>query len=194
MSADGAGSTADVGEEPGWVGDVLRFWFHEINADEWFATDHHLDERMRERFLSLHERLVAQQPRDAATPRELLATIVVLDQFSRNLYRGSPRAYAADALARRLARAAVNRGCDLSMSAAERMFVYLPFEHSEDRDDQALSVRLFEQLGDDNWTRYALAHKAIIDDFGRFPHRNEVLGRESTPEELERLKQPMSSF
>ena len=180
--------------EPGWVGEVLRFWFEELGEDDWFATDHHVDARIRARFQSLHEQVVAQEPRDAPSARELLATIIVLDQFSRNLFRGSPRAYAADALARRLARAAVDRGCDRDMSANERMFLYLPFEHSEEPDDQELSVRLFEKLGNDNWTIYARAHKAIIDDFGRFPHRNAVLGRESTPEELARLKQPMSSF
>lgn len=180
--------------EPGWVSDVLGFWFDECGEDEWFASDHHLDERIRARFLALHERLVDQEAQGSVTPRELLATIIVLDQFSRNLFRGSPRAWATDGLARRLARAAVERGCDREMSAAERMFLYLPFEHSEDRDDQATSVRLFEQLGNDHWLLYARAHKAIIDDFGRFPHRNAILGRESTPAELERLKQPMSSF
>lgn len=193
MSA-GIARAKGAGNEPGWVGEVLEFWFSELGEDDWFASDHHIDERIRARFLPLHEQLVAQEARELSTPRELLATIVVLDQFSRNLFRGSPRAYAADALARRLTRAAVYRRCDREMEDVERMFLYLPFEHSEDRDDQALSVRLFEQLGNDHWTRYARAHQAIIDDFGRFPHRNAVLGRESTPEEIARLKQPMSSF
>jgi uncharacterized protein (DUF924 family) len=176
------------------VGEVLAFWFGELGPDDWFASDHHVDERIRARFSALHGQIVAEEARVPSTSRELLATIVVLDQFSRNLYRGSPRAYAAEPAARRLARAAVDRGCDRDMSEVERMFVYLPFEHSEDRDDQALSVRLFEQLGNEEWTRYARAHQAIIDDFGRFPHRNAILSRESTPAEIARLQQPMSSF
>ena len=182
------------GNEPRWVGEVLDFWFGELGRDDWFASDHHVDERMRARFLPLHGQIVSQAPAEPSTARELLAAIVVLDQFSRNLFRGSPRAYAADPLARRLARAAVDRGCDRDMSDVERMFLYLPFEHSEDRDDQALSVRLFEQLGNEDWLRYARAHQVIIDDFGRFPHRNAILGRQSTPEEIARLQQPMSSF
>lgn len=182
------------GGESHWVGEVLGFWFEELNEDDWFASDHHLDERIRSRFRPLHEQLVAQATRAASTPRELLATVIVLDQFSRNLFRGSPRAYAADAPARRLARTIVDRGWDRAMTNHERMFVYLPFEHSEDRDDQALSVRLFTQLGNESWTLYAQAHKELIDRFGRFPHRNAILGRESTPEELVRLGQPMGRF
>jgi uncharacterized protein (DUF924 family) len=186
---------AGDGSEPAWVGDVLRFWFEELREKEWFEHDRGLDDRIRERFLPLHARLAQdEQVRDSPSPRELLAGIIVLDQFSRNMFRGTPKAYAADALARRLARMAVFRRYDRGMSKTERMFIYLPFEHSEDRDDQALSVRLFEQLGNENWSSYARAHKSIIDDFGRFPHRNAILGRESTPEELERLRQPMSSF
>ncbi len=180
--------------ESGWAGEVLRFWFQELGEHDWFAADHHIDERIRARFLPLHAELMKREAADANTPRELLAAIVVLDQFSRNLYRDSPRAYAADALARRLARAIVDRGWDRAMTDHERMFVYLPFEHSEDRDDQALSVRLFAQLGNENWTHYAQAHKELIDRFGRFPHRNAILRRESTPEELVRLGQPMGKF
>jgi uncharacterized protein (DUF924 family) len=177
-----------------WVGEVLSFWFQELGRDDWFASDHHIDERIRARFLPLHEGLVRDGARTAGTPRGMLAAIVVLDQFSRNLFRNSPRAYAADALARNLARSIVDRGLDRAMTDHERMFVYLPFEHSEDRDDQALSVRLFAQLGNEGWTRYAQAHKELIDKFGRFPHRNAILGRESTPEELVRLGQPMGKF
>lgn len=193
MNADRA-PTQGNGAEPGWVGDVLRFWFEEQGEDDWFASDHHLDERIRARFLPLHEELVKNGARDAATPRALLAAIVVLDQFSRNLFRNSARAFAADALARKLARAMVDRGLDRALMDRERMFVYLPFEHSEDRGDQALSVRLFAQLGNEGWTRYAQAHKELIDRFGRFPHRNAILGRESTPEELVRMGQPMGKF
>jgi uncharacterized protein (DUF924 family) len=180
--------------EPGWVGAVLRFWFEELREDDWFAKDHHLDERIRARFLGLYEELVACEARGIGAPRELLAGVIVLDQFSRNMFRDSPRAYGADPIARRLARMVVDRGLDRAMTDQERMFLYLPFEHSEDRADQALSVELFSHLGNDDWKRYALAHKEIIDRFGRFPHRNAILGRESTPAELARLKEPMGQF
>jgi len=180
--------------EPGWVGEVLRFWFEELHEDDWFAKDHHLDERIRSRFLALYEELVACEARGVGTPRELLAAVIVLDQFSRNMFRDSARAYDADPLARRLARAAVEQGFDRSMTDEERMFLYLPFEHSEDRADQALSVELFGRLGHDDWTRYAVAHQEIIDRFGRFPHRNSILGRESTPIEVARLQEPMGKF
>ena len=183
--------------EPGWVGEVLRFWFEELAERNWFAKDHHLDERIRARFLALYEELAARDARDvqeAATPRELLAAVIVLDQFSRNMFRDSARAYAADPLARRLARLAVEQGFDRSMTDQQRMFLYLPFAHSEDRADQALSVELFSRLGNDEWKRYAVAHQEIIDRFGRFPHRNATLGRESTPDELARLQQPMGQF
>ena len=180
--------------EPGWVAAVLRFWFEELSADDWFAKDHHLDERIRARFLPLYEELVAREALEAATPRALLAAVVVLDQFSRNMFRDSPRAYGADPLARRLARTAVDRGLDRAMTDQERMFLYLPFEHSEDRTDQALSVELFSRLGNEGWTKYALAHKELIDRFGRFPHRNATLNRESTPAELARLREPMGRF
>jgi uncharacterized protein (DUF924 family) len=188
--------------EPTWVGDVLRFWFEELGAAAWFTHDASIDERIRARFLALHEglhsRAAAGAAGDPAAARELLAAVIVLDQFSRNMFRGQPRAFASDAFARRLARRAISGGFDLELERelgeAARMFLYLPFEHSEDRDDQAFSVGLFEQLGNDEWTRYARAHKSIIDDFGRFPHRNVALGRPSTPAELERLRQPMGGF
>ena len=189
--------TSSGAAEPGWVGEVLRFWFEELRADEWFAIDHHLDQGIRDRFLRLHEELVARDACDArevGTPRALLAAVIVLDQFPRNMFRDSPRAYAADPIARRLARFAVDQGFDRSMTNHERMFLYLPFEHSEDRADQALSVELFGRLGNDEWKRYAVAHQEIIDRFGRFPHRNATLNRESTPAELARLQEPLGQF
>lgn len=182
------------GGEPVWVGNVFRFWFEEVTNDRWFSRSDELDTKIRERFLTLHEQLVAQDGPDVTAPRLLLAAVIVLDQFSRNMFRGAPRAFAADSIARRLARSAVEQGLDAAMSKEERLFLYLPFQHSEDREDQALSLRLYEQLGDGEWTRYALAHKVIIDRFGRFPHRNAALNRSSTEAELAFLKEPMSSF
>jgi len=179
---------------PVWADEVLKFWFQELGESRWFGKSDAIDGQIRDRFLSLHEQLVANEGEDITTPRPLLAAVIVLDQFSRNMFRGTPRAFAADPVARRLARAAIDRGFDLGMTQAERMFLYLPFEHSEDRGDQALAVDLIRRLGHAEWTRYAEAHQAIIDRFGRFPHRNAILGRASTAEEIAALKEPMGSF
>jgi len=180
--------------EPTWVGDVIRFWFEEVEQVHWFLRSDDIDVQIRERFLMLHEQLVADEGRGVTAPRPLLAAIIVTDQFSRNMFRGTARAYAADFIARRLARTAIEQGFDTTMNKQERLFLYLPFQHSEDREDQALALRLFEQLGDEEWTRYALAHKAIIDRFGRFPHRNAALNRTSTAAEIALLKESMGSF
>ena len=180
--------------EAAWVGDVLDFWFGKIGARHWFSRSAEVDAEIRERFLALYEQLVASDAAGIDGSRPLRAAVIVLDQFSRNMFRDSPRAFAADPLARRLARQIIEHGFDSGLTGEERLFVYLPFEHSEDRADQALSCELIERLGNDDWTQYALAHKAIIDRFGRFPHRNAVLGRTSTAEEIARLAEPMGSF
>jgi uncharacterized protein (DUF924 family) len=180
--------------EPAWVGEVLRFWFDELAQDDWFRRSDAVDTRIRERFLPLHERLVATDDLEATSPRQALAAVIVLDQFSRNMFRGSPQAFAADDRALRLARTAVERRFDRALSDPERLFLYLPFEHSESRDDQALAVQLIAPLGNEGWTQYALAHQVIIERFGRFPHRNATLNRPSTAAELAFLDEPMSSF
>ncbi len=181
--------------EPAWVDDVLRFWFTELTYEQCFKKDDAVDREIGERFGAIHERLAADPGSiDLSAPRELLAAIVVFDQFPRNLFRGTARAFATDPIARRLARAAVDSGIDTAMAKRERIFVYLPFEHSEDAADQARSVALQGALNDPELDKYSMAHKVIIDRFGRFPHRNVALGRESTPEEIAFLKEPMSSF
>jgi uncharacterized protein (DUF924 family) len=179
---------------PSWVSQVLEFWFREVGEKSWFNASTELDEQIRRRFLAVHERLIETDARRLAGPRPLLAGIVVLDQFSRNMFRGTARAFAADAVARRLADQVVSLGLDVDMTRAERYFVYLPFEHSEEREHQALAVRLIEQLGNEIWTRYVHAHQQTINRFGRFPHRNAILGRTSSPDELQFLKEPMGSF
>ncbi len=185
---------ADHPEEK-WVGDVLKFWFEETAPDRWFEKDPTFDGTVRERFLGLHETLVSRGD-DAllADARTALAAVIVLDQMSRNMFRDTPRAFAADAQALRLAEAAVARGLDADLSKDQRMFLYLPFQHAEDRRLQARSVALTAGLGDAELQKWADAHRAIIDRFGRFPHRNRILGRPSTAEEIEFLKQPDSSF
>jgi len=180
--------------EPDWVGEVLEFWFQQLGAADWFAKSESVDARIRQRFLQRHAAVLASSGRGISGPRPSLAAVIVLDQFSRHLFRNRPQAYAADPLARRLARDAIARGDDRTMPHQERLFLYLPFEHSEDPQDQALSVTLIGQLGHDDWTRFALAHQVIIDRFGRFPHRNDVLGRMSTEAELALLKDSMGSF
>jgi uncharacterized protein (DUF924 family) len=170
--------------EPPWVGRVLDFWFREIDSKLWFDNTDEFDERIRNGFIELHKRIAVSDAQELAGARTLLAAIIVTDQFSRNMFRGTPRAFATDPLARQLADQVLAHGLDLAMTDAERYFVYLPFEHSEDREHQALAVRLIEQLGDESWKEYARSHQATILRFGRFPHRNLILGRTSTDDEL----------
>jgi len=184
-----------AGTEPAWVGDVLHFWFRELSESQWWEQDEAIDALVRERFLALHARLSAHHASERfTTSRQLLAAVIVLDQFSRHLFRRTARAYASDPLARRIARCAVDAKLDSSLTALERQFLYLPFQHSEDAADQRLSVQLFESIGNEGWTRDAIEHREIVERFGRFPHRNAVLGRESTVEEDELLKAPASWF
>lgn len=191
----GAGSGLGLDPDPARIDEVLGFWFEELGSDDWFGGGEAVDARVRERFLALHEALRHGVPASwRATPRGMLAAVIALDQFPRHLYRGDRRAFAADAAALGLAREAVERGLDRGMSKDERKFLYLPFEHSEDPAVQARSVELFAAVAEGDTLGYVLRHKEIIDRFGRFPHRNAVLGRESTPEEIEFLKEPDSSF
>ena len=180
--------------EPAWVGDVLRYWFEELADTQWFKVNREVDDQIRERFLTLHEQLASGRAAALTTAREWLAAVIVLDQFSRNLFRGTPRAYAADPLARQLASTAIDEGHDLELTNSQKQFLYLPFQHSEDPRDQVRSLALFEKLGDESATHYAQAHKSIIDRFGRFPHRNAILGRSSSAEEIASLDEPMGSF
>jgi uncharacterized protein (DUF924 family) len=187
-------SGAATGDPP-WVADVIRFWLEETPPEKRFAKDASFDEDIRSRFAALYEQIVASPPQqEALTARLALATLIVLDQFSRNIFRGSPKAFAADAIALRIARAAVDSGLDRELDMTARLFIYLPFEHSETMADQNRSVELIADLGNAEWDRYAIAHRDVVERFGRFPHRNEVLGRASTDEEAAFLKQPGSSF
>lgn len=181
--------------EDRWVEDVLTFWFERTAPDRWFKKDPTFDASVRELFLGLHESLVSRGNDGLlANARTALAAVIVLDQMSRNMFRDTPRAFAADAQALRLAEAAVARGFDAGLTKDQRMFLYLPFEHAEDRASQARSVALMTSLGDADLQKWAQAHRVIIDRFGRFPHRNGILGRISTAEETDFLKQPDSSF
>ena len=185
----GTHSTSDK-VEPSWVAKVLHFWFNELGEGHWFAKSDDIDAQIRDRFLPLHDLVVANDGPDATRQRPLLAAVIVLDQFSRNLFRGTPRAFVADPVARRLARTAIKRDFDVAMTEQERLFLYMPFQHSENGEDQALAVELITRLGNEEWTRDAIVHKAIIDRFGRFPHRNAVLNRRSSPDEVALLQEP----
>jgi uncharacterized protein (DUF924 family) len=192
MMAESVNVTTDMNSS--WVGDVLHFWFEELTQNDWFAKSTDIDQRIRDRFASLHEHLAAHEGVNVTVPRPVLAAVIVLDQFSRNLYRNDLRAFSADAAARRLSKSAIAQGFDMAVKTEERYFLYLPFEHSEDRADQVLAVDLIERLGNDEWTGYAVAHKIIIDRFGRFPHRNAALNRRSTADEIAFLKEPARPF
>jgi len=194
---------------------VLDFWFGACGADGaldptrqkmWFGDGKKYDTEIRERFGALHQR-ACRGELDAEwckTPQGRMALIVLLDQFSRHVHRGAALSFAQDPAAQRLALDGINDGADRELIPAQRSFFYLPFEHAEDVELQRLSVRCFESLARavapahqkdyDSFLDYAQRHLAIIERFGRFPHRNAILARASTPEEIEFLKQPGSSF
>jgi uncharacterized protein (DUF924 family) len=174
--------------EPTWIRNVLRFWFDERGEAHWFTRSDDVDAQIRDRFLELHQRLLSNSRLNTLAPRPLLAAVIVLDQFSRNLFRDDPRAFSADPVARRLARKGIEHGFDGAMQRDQRYFLYLPFEHSENRADQTLALNLITALGKEDWTHHATEHKHVIDRFGRFPHRNAALNRASTAEEIEFLK------
>lgn len=185
----------DVPQDDKWVGDVHRFWFEELAQADWFKKSDATDDAIRSRFMPVHGELMAQSGNPgSASPLAMLAAIIVLDQFSRNMFRGTLRAFASDTIAFQLARDVVDRGLDTALTKNQRLFAYLPFEHSENAADQARSIELMGELKDEKLTEYAVAHKVIIDRFGRFPHRNTILGRPSTDEEIAFLKEPNSSF
>lgn len=174
---------------------ILHFWFTELTPQQHFAKDAALDETIRTRFGDTLEaaarcELFAWR----ATPEGRLAEVLVLDQFSRNVWRDTPRAFAQDALALALAQELVASGQDRSLPLAQRSFAYMPYMHSESALIHGQALALFSQPGMADTLRFELQHKAIIDRFGRYPHRNAILGRNSTAEELAFLSGPGSSF
>ncbi len=181
--------------EPGMHQQVLEFWFSELHPAMWWRKDAKLDERIRQRFGTVHRQ--AEQGelwawRETAAGR--LAEIIVLDQFSRNLWRDTPRAFATDGMALALAQEALVQGADQQLVVQQRSFIYMPFMHSESLLIHAQAVRLFATPGMEDSFAVELQHKAILQRFGRYPHRNHILGRQSTEQELLFLQQPGSSF
>jgi uncharacterized protein (DUF924 family) len=187
---------------------ILSFWFgdspeessYEQRRKLWFRKRPELDAEIRQRFADVYEQAAAGElDRWQQAPLSCLALILLLDQFPRNMFRDTPQAFATDAKALEIAQQAVAQGFDQQLTPIQRIFVYLPFEHSENLAHQQRSVELMRQLSReapelDDVFDYAVRHQEVIERFGRFPHRNSILGRQSTPEEVEFLKQPGSSF
>jgi uncharacterized protein (DUF924 family) len=167
-----------------WTREVLDFWFG-LAPEQWWKADAELDETCRKRFLDLWE---AESGRPVAdflgSPEEALAAVILFDQFPRNMFRGHADQFATDHMALAIARAAVDRGYDEAFQQPRRGFLYMPFQHSEDLTDQQRSVALFTALGDDYQLGFAKKHHDVIERFGRFPHRNAILGRTARPDEI----------
>ncbi|EPE98343.1 DUF924 family protein [Rhizobium grahamii] len=175
--------------------EVFDFWFEECGRDQWFATTSELDRDISQRFRDTHLALahgVTEEWR--ATPSDRLAAVIALDQFPRNIYRATPLAFATDGLALREAKLALEAGADMQVSPECRTFFYMPFEHCENLEEQERAVALFRALGDEEYIDYALRHRDVIAAYGRFPHRNAIVGRQSTSAELEYLAQPGAGF
>lgn len=176
--------------------DVLAFWLEESTYADWWQKNAAFDARIRDRFGDTHAAACAGELWHwRKTPGGRLAEIIVLDQFSRNLYRDDPRAFAQDGMALALAQEAIDRGDDEKLKTqAQKRFLYMPFMHSESKPMHEVAMQLFCGIGDENTVKYEKLHKKIIDRFGRYPHRNAVLGRETTDEEAAFLKEPDSAF
>jgi uncharacterized protein (DUF924 family) len=175
--------------------EILKFWFEEIRPAQWWAKDEAFDQSVRARFAGVHERATRCELFEwRAQPKGRLAEIIVLDQFSRNMFRDSPLAFASDPLALALAQEAIAAKADEAMSPVERSCLYLPFMHSESLAIHAVAIDLYRKKGIQSNLDFEIRHKNIIERFGRYPHRNVILGRASTQEEIEFLKQPGSGF
>ena len=174
---------------------VLDFWFDPENKEFWFSKSDEFDLELEEKFgHTLQQAMQCELWTWRETAEGRLAEIIVLDQFSRNLFRDHPASFAQDPLALSLAQEAVRLGLDQQLAPDQRCFMYMPFMHSESKIIHAQALQLFEALGNPMNLDFELKHKTIIDRFGRYPHRNPILERESTPEEVEFLTQPNSSF
>jgi len=176
--------------------DVLGYWFSSATRPNWFEKSDSFDAEVRRLLLPLHEQAATGRLADwREHPQGCLALVILLDQVPRNVFRDTPRAFASDLAAQALSKLAIERGYDTGLDRDQRMFLYLPLEHSENLADQRLSVEINRsRIGDPELMDYAEQHLRIIQRFGRFPHRNRILGRPSTEEEIEFLKQPGSSF
>jgi len=170
--------------ERDWRADVLKFWFG-LDRKQWWNGTPELDHGIKQQFLKLWaEKRELPAESFVSDPLTALAGVILFDQFPRNMFRGNAEQFATDPLALAIARSAVDRGLDEELEKDERKFLYMPFEHSEDLDDQNRAVLLFSRIGDDEQVEYAKKHRAVIERFGRFPHRNAMLGRAPRSDEL----------
>lgn len=168
-----------------WIDDVLHFWFEELSPEDWFSGKPELDDIIWDRFGDLRQDMKANPPNPASLDGlGHVAAVIVFDQFSRNMFRKSPEAFATDRVALAIAQDALTRNLDLALHPREQHMLYMPFMHAEDRAMQEISLELFSKIGVPGLIPYAEQHKAVIDRFGRFPHRNKALKRESTLEEI----------
>lgn len=175
--------------------EVIDFWFSELQPSQWWQKDLAFDSMIQRRFGQLHKKAKAGELFQwRKTAKGSLAEIIILDQFSRNIYRDKPESFSCDPLALALSQFAIAKGLDVELSDTERTFLYLPFMHSESKFIHVEALKIYKALGVPNSLDFEKKHKVIIDRFGRYPHRNTVLGRTSTAEEIEFLKQPNSSF
>ena len=175
--------------------DVLSFWFDDVEPSKWWVKDIDFDLLIKDKFLTLHEmagKCELFEWRKTAEGR--LAEIIVLDQFSRNIFRDTPEAFYSDALALALSQEAVSLGKDQQLSQIERNFMYLPYMHSESLHIHDVALDLYKNNGAQSSLEFEIKHRDIIERFGRYPHRNSIVNRESTDEELAFLKQSGSSF
>ena len=174
--------------------EVISFWFEEISPKQQFIKDEKLDDEIKRRFGSLHQRLREDLSDFTATVEGALAAILVFDQFSRNIFRGSGKAFETDPLALSIAKDLIAKGLDKKMSVNHRVFVYMPFMHAETLKDQEQSVVLFTELGIESNIDYAIKHLDVVKKYGRFPHRNVALDRVSTEEEMAFINTPGTAF
>lgn len=171
-----------------WAEDVLHYWFDHLGERYWFRPNEDVDAEISDRFQSLWNSMRHEPAIFFLTdPREALGGIILFDQFPRNMFRDEADSFSTDPLALSIAKAAIEAGFDVSLTPEQRTFVYMPFMHSEQMADQDRSVELFDMLGQKEQLNYAIMHRNMIHRFGRFPQRNEILGRESTQQEAEAL-------
>jgi uncharacterized protein (DUF924 family) len=175
--------------------EIITFWFTELEPKQWWQKESAFDQMIKSRFGDLHNQAIACELVDwRESPLGSLAEIIVLDQFSRNIYRDKAASFSSDSMALTLAQCAIAKGVDTQLSPEQRVFLYMPFMHSESKVIHNEAVKLFSALGIESNIDFEYKHKAIIEKFGRYPHRNDILGRVSTPDEIEFLKQPHSGF
>jgi uncharacterized protein (DUF924 family) len=175
--------------------DIITFWFEEIESCKWWSKDHHFDDLIKKRFSDIHRAAKCCELSDwRKTAQGRLAEIIVLDQFSRNMFRNSALSFAADPLALALAQEAISVGADAELNQGQRSFLYMPFMHSESLIIHDAAVKLYTDNGSQYSLDFEIKHRIIIAEFGRYPHRNSILGRTSTQVELEFLTQDNSSF